>query len=609
MEQAARRKLTAILASDVMGYSRLVGADEEGTVARLRRLTAALIDPTVAAHRGRVVKTAGDGMLIEFASVVDAVRAAIAVQRGIAAGEAALPPDRQIRLRIGIHLGDVMVEPDGDLMGDGVNIAARLEGISAPGGIALSEDAWRQVRDKIETQFIDLGERELKNIARPVRVYAIDPEALEGATLPAASPAPEGEARIGAGPETPSPPRLSLVVLPFANMSGDAEQEYFVDGLTEDLTTELSRMPGAFVIARNTAFTFKGKAVGVKEIGRDLGVRYALEGSVRKSGNRIRLNTQLIDAATGAHLWAERFDRNVTDLFDLQDAVTIELAGVLNVQLVEAETRRGQAKLDPDAFDLVLRGRAARNRGASRENNEAALLAFEAALAIDPDDVAALCGAGECLTTAITSLWSVDRERDIARAEGLAGRALALAPREPECHFVLGFVRRVEMRFDEAIAEYATALRLNPNFASAHNEMGWANNLSGRQREALHHFEESIRLSPRDPNLFLGYFGVGEVRFELGDYAGALAPLRQAIALNPEFSWPHLILTAALTMAGQADEARAALAAYFRTHPVARTIADLRANPVSPSIAEGALYGALLTAGMPERDDPVTKDG
>ena len=326
-----QRRLAAILASDVAGYSRLTGADEEGTVARLRALRSDLFEPTAAANRGRIFKSAGDGMLIEFASVVDAVRAGIAVQREMAARAAGTAAERQILLRIGIHLGDVLVESDGDLMGDGVNIAARLEGICEPGGICLSEDAWRQVRDKVDAPFVDIGEKALKNIARPVRVYALQ----NSVVVPAK-----------AGPDVKSPPRLSIVVLPFANMSGDAEQEYFVDGLTEDLTTELSRIPGAFVIARNTAFTYKGKASDVKAIGRELGVRYALEGSVRKAGNRVRLNTQLIDAETGAHVRADRFDRELTDLFELQDTVTLELASVLNVQLIEAETKRAKPVLN-----------------------------------------------------------------------------------------------------------------------------------------------------------------------------------------------------------------------------------------------------------------------
>jgi TolB-like protein/class 3 adenylate cyclase len=592
------RKLAAILASDVVGYSRLAGADEEGTVARLRALRAELFDPTVAAHHGRVVKTTGDGMLIEFASVVDAVRAAIAVQSEMARRGVGIAAERQIRFRVGIHLGDVLVEGDGDLLGDGVNIAARLESIAEPGGICLSEDAWRQVRDKVDAAFTDLGERALKNIARPIHVFSVDP-AKAGPEGQGSSPA-LGSRFHGDDDHKEGPPRLSIVVLPFANMSGDAEQEYFVDGLTEDLTTELSRMPGAFVIARNTAFTYKGKAADVKTIGHDLGVRYALEGSARKSGNRVRLSAQLIDTETGAHLWADRFDRDLIDIFDLQDSVTQELAHALDIQLVEAESRRGQAKANPDALDLVLRARAVENRGWGRETSEAALRLFERALALDPDNILAMCGAAGSLAGMVSSLWSGDRARDLARAGALAERALALAPRNSECLYVAGLVDRVAMRFDDAIAAFEAAIRINPNSAGAHSELGWANSLSGRLREALPHFAEAIRLSPRDPRLFIGYFGIGEVRFELGEYEAAIDALRRSIVLNPQFSWPHLVLAATLVALDRIDEARAALAAYLRTNPVARTIADLRANPVSRTLDDGPFYPALRQAGMPD---------
>ncbi len=615
------RRLAAILASDVAGYSRLTGLDEEGTVARLRALKRELLDPTVAAHRGRVVKTTGDGMLAEFASVVDAVRAGIAVQSEMETRADGVAPERQIRFRVGIHLGDVLVESDGDLMGDGVNIAARLEGICEPGGICLSEDAWRQVRDRIDANFADRGETVLKNIARPVRVFAI---------TPASSPSPShgggegrhevGDARAhtttspsraaGAGPSLSASrrgeinsPRLSIVVLPFANMSGDAEQEYFADGLTEDLTTELSRMPGAFVIARNTAFTYKGKAADVKSVGRELGVRYALEGSVRKAGSRVRFNAQLVDAESGAHLWADRFDRELIDLFDLQDSVTQELAGVMNVQLVDAETRRGKNKLDPDAFDLVLRARSAANRGASRENFAESLRLFEAALARDLDNISAMCGIVIERVARVSSLWSEDRAGDIAAAEAMAQRAQAHDPQNPEVRFAVGFLRRVQMRFDDATAELSAVLRDNPNNIGAHNEMGWALGFSGRDQEAIGHFEEAIRRNPRDPLLFLPYFGIGYVRHEMGEHDAAVAALRQAIGLNPHFSWPYLLLTASLSMLGRKPEARDALAAYFRTNPAVKTIAALNANPVSPrlsGVADNGFYDALRAAGMPD---------
>jgi adenylate cyclase len=314
----------------VVGYSKLAAADEERTLARLRALRSDLFDPTIALHHGRVVKRTGDGVLTEFRSVVDAVRCAIEVQNGMAERNAGLPPERRIEIRIGIHLGDVVEESDGDLMGDGVNIAARLEGISDPGGICLSEDAYRQVRDRLKEEFIDLGERDLKNIARPLRAFAVK----TGSARPAAP--------LQAPTEKAGPPRLSIVVLPFANITGDPEQEYFVDGVTESLTTDLSRISGSFVIGRNTAFTYKGKHVDLKQIGRELNVRYVLEGSVQRSGNRLRVAVQFIDAKTGAHLWAERFDKPVSDLFGMRDEIVARLANQLGTQLISAEARRAE---------------------------------------------------------------------------------------------------------------------------------------------------------------------------------------------------------------------------------------------------------------------------
>ncbi len=352
---AETRKLVAILAADVAGYSKLAGADEERTLARLRALRSDLFDPTIAVHHGRVVKRTGDGVLIEFRSVVDAVRCAIEVQNGMVERNAGLPPDRRIEFRVGIHLGDVVEESDGDLMGDGVNIAARLEGIAKPGAICLSEDAYRQVKSRLDLVVSDLGATQLKNIAEPVRVYSLQvgisaqaKSALERHKVP--------------------PPRLSMVVLPFANIGGDREQDYFVDGVTESLTTDLSRISGSFVIGRNTAFTYKRKPVDLKQIGLDLNVRYVLEGSVQRSGTRMRVNVQLIDAESGAHLWAERFDKPLADLFDMQDEVVARLANALNAQLTVAEARRAERSPLPDSPDLVFQGLAWYNNGATQEN-------------------------------------------------------------------------------------------------------------------------------------------------------------------------------------------------------------------------------------------------
>jgi TolB-like protein/class 3 adenylate cyclase len=376
---AETRKIAAILVADVVGYSRLAGADEEGTLARLRALRSDLIDPAVAAHHGRVVKRTGDGSLIEFRSVVDAVRCAIRVQNGMVERHAGVAEDRRIQFRVGVHLGDVVEEADGDLMGDGVNIAARLEGVAEPGGICLSEQAYWQVKGRLDLTVIDLGPIQLKNIAEPIRVYSLEVVA-PGATKRTPVPAPEKSA----------PPRLSIVVLPFANIGGDAEQEHFVDGVTESLTTDLSRIRGSFVIGRNTAFTYKGKAVDLKQIGRELNIRYVLEGSVQRGGNRMRVNVQLIGAESGNHLWADRFDKPLADLFDMQDEIVARLAGALNAQLVAAEARRAERTPTPDSVDLHFQGLAWFNKGATPENVARARTFSDLALSADPDNVDAL---------------------------------------------------------------------------------------------------------------------------------------------------------------------------------------------------------------------------
>ena len=369
---AETRKLAAIVAADVVGFSRLAGADEDRTLARLRALRSDLIDPTIAVHSGRVVKRTGDGILVEFRSVVDAVRCAIEVQNGMIERNAGLPPERRIEFRVGIHLGDVVEEADGDLMGDGVNIAARLEGIAAPGAICLSEDAYRQVKARLDLAVSDLGSTQLKNIAEPVRVYSLQ----VGVPAQARPAAP-------AKPSASTPPRLSIVVLPFANLGGDPEQEYFVDGVTESLTTDLSRISGSFVIARNTAFTYKGKPIDVKQIGRELNVRYVLEGSVQRGGNRLRVNVQLIDAETGNHLWAERFDKPVADLFDMQDEIVARLANQLNTELVAAEARRAERAPKPNSMDLYFQGMVWFNKGMTPENLAQARSYFERALELE----------------------------------------------------------------------------------------------------------------------------------------------------------------------------------------------------------------------------------
>jgi TolB-like protein/class 3 adenylate cyclase len=430
------RKLAAILAADVAGYSKLAADDEERTLARLRALRSDLIDPTTALHHARVVKRTGDGVLIEFRSVVDAVRCAIEVQNGMVERNAGLPPERRIEFRVGIHLGDVVEESDGDLMGDGVNIAARLEGIAEPGGICLSEDAYRQVRDRVKEGFIDLGEQALKNIARPVRVYAVKIDSDSSTNAPRA-----------AAPATSGPPRLSTVVLPFANIGGDAAQDYLVDAITDSLTTDLSRIPGLFVIGGNTAFTYRGKRIDARQIGRELGVRYVMEGSVLAGAERIRVNAQLIDAASGEHLWAERFDKPRADIFDMQDEITPRLARSIGIELVAAEGRRAERErpVNMDAVDLTLRGRAILNRPPSVENAQAARALFEAALRLDDRNAEALVGLAGSHIFEVRTFASTEPAKQVRAAEAAIDKALTLVPDSGYAHYV-----RAEVLFPHA---------------------------------------------------------------------------------------------------------------------------------------------------------------
>ena len=481
------RKLAAILVSDVVGYSRLAGADEDRILARLRALRSDLIDPTISVHRGRIVKRTGDGSVIEFRSVVDAVRCAMEVQHAMVERNAGVALDRRIEFRIGIHLGDVVEESDGDLMGDGVNIAARLEGIAEPGAICLSEDAYRQVKGRLDWEVTDLGLKQLKNIAEPIRVYSL------GVGHPAqARPAPAPAA------EKSTPPRLSMVVLPFANIGGDPEQEHFVDGVTESLTTDLSRIRGSFVIGRNTAFTYKGKAVDLKQIGRELNVRYVLEGSVQRGGNRMRVNVQLIDAETGNHLWAERFDKPLADLFDMQDEIVARLANALNAQLVAAEARRAEQAPNPDSMDLYFQGLAWMNKGRIPDNVTRARSFFDRALTADPDNVDALVGSAYANGAEGAHLFVTDRTAAFAAAEAKLTKALSWVPDHALGHMYLGLVHIFTKRAAEGIAECEHALQLDRNLAVAHFAIGLAKVFIGRAEETEAHIAEALRLSPRD---------------------------------------------------------------------------------------------------------------
>ena len=529
------RKIAAILVADVVGYSRLAGADEEGTLARLRGLRSDLIDPAIAAHRGRIVKRTGDGSIVEFRSVVDAVRCAIEVQNAMVERNAGLPEDRRIVFRIGVHLGDVVEESDGDLMGDGVNIAARLEGIAEPGAICLSEDAYRQVKGRLDLAVSDLGPTHLKNIAEPIRVYS-----LEVGQPARAKPAP------ASAPEKSAPPRLSMVVLPFTNIGGGADQEPFVDGVTESLTTDLSRIRAAVVIARNTAFTYKGKAVDLKLIGRELNVRYVLEGSVQRGGNRMRVNVQLIDAETGSHLWAERFDKPLADLFDMQDEIVARLANALNTQLVAAEARRAEQAPTPNSMDLYFQGLAWVNKGRTPDTLAEAHGFFDRALSADPGNIDALIKSARANAIEGVNSFVTDPAAAFAAAEAKLTKALSSIPDHARGHMWLGYVGILTRRASEGIAECEHALELDRNLASAHAYVGLGEMFLGRAEETEAHITEALRLSPRDTMAYIWMHIAGMAKNHLCLYEQAVAWSRRATEANRNFPQAYFWLGAAL---------------------------------------------------------------
>jgi adenylate cyclase len=540
------RKIAAILVSDVVGYSRLAGADEDRTLARLRALRSDLIDPTISVHHGRIVKRTGDGSVIEFRSVVDAVRCALEVQHAMVERNAGVAPDKRIEFRIGIHLGDVVEESDGDLMGDGVNIAARLEGIAGPGAICLSEDAYRQVSGRLDMAVTDLGPIELKNIERSIRIYSLQVGVPAQAT-PAIEATPKQRSRLallGAGivalilivggawyflagnrtATTPLPAEaahLSIVVLPFTNLSNDPAQDYFADGVTENLTTDLSRIRNSFVIARNTAFTFKGKSIDAKEIGKELGVRYALEGSVQRDQNRVRVNAQLIDTASGAHLWADRFEEDASDLFKLQDQVVARLANSLGYELVRAEAEKGGRSQIPDAIDLGMRGQALLQQATpTKDNNDAARALFEQALKIDPNYAAALADDARTYMLDYVFGWTNPQTDYDAKIIAQADRALALVPDNWWANYAkCTYLYHLSQRENEAIGAADAALAVNPNAAPLYECRAIAETGLGRFEQAKSDLRQAMRLSPRDPNMSFWIFAIADVELGQGHYA------------------------------------------------------------------------------------------
>jgi adenylate cyclase len=550
-EARVNRRLAAIMAGDIAGYSRLMGIDEEGTLRQLKAHRKELIDPKITEHRGRIVKTTGDGMLVEFVSVVDAVRYAVDIQRGMAERNADVPADKRIEFRIGINVGDIISDAN-DIYGDGVNVAARLEALAEPGGIMVSRTVYDQVRDKLSFGFEDLGEQTVKNIARPIGVLRVSITDI-------ATPIVSKDAAVTAKTAGSSTDRPSIAVLPFANMSGDPEQEYFADGISEDLITGLSKLRWFFVIARNSSFAYKGKAVDVKRAARELGVRYVLEGSVRKSGNRVRITAQLIDAATNHHIWADRYDGELTDIFELQDEITKKVVGAIEPKLLEAEAMRSQNRSTEDlgAWDLVMHANSLLWKQ-TKADGEAAIAMLTKATERYPDYAPAHSMlAFALLFRAIPG--GVSGSRGVRNAAALANRAAELDDNDPWAHLALGYADFLMRRTDHAVQEFQRALEINPNFAAAYGYLGSALAFDGQSDQAIRHSEQALRMSPHDPQNAIFNVGLAAAHYLAGRYAEAIGCARKAVQQRSGWTPGYRIYCACLAQAGQVEEARTTL--------------------------------------------------
>jgi TolB-like protein len=590
-----------------------MGVDEAGT-ARAIRAHRKITEPVMARHGGRLVKTMGDGVLLEFPSVVAAVECAMAMQKTIAAHNEPLPEDHRMVWRIGINLGDVLIEGE-DIVGDGVNIAARIEALAPPGGICVSEFAYDQVNGKIDVDFADLGERRLKNIARPVRVYALElsppsgrrpgPTGIEDSSSGTVDPdLDRGGEPVGTAERTESgPPHLSIVVLPFANLGGAPEQDYFVDGVTDSLTTDLSRIAGSFVIAPNTALSFKGKAFDPIRIGRELKVRYVLAGSVQRGAKRLRVNVQLIDAGNGRQLWGERFDKPIADLFDMQDEIVARLARQLDSELIAAEARRAEMTPQPDSMDLYFQGISSITHGFTPALAARARDFFARALVLDPNNFLAHAGIGFVDVSAAGSFMTDDRAARFVDAEKAIHKALFLAPDYAYAHCALGLLYIVTNRGIAGIAECERALALDHNLAVAHAYIGMAKCAIGRGDETEAHVMEALRLSPRDVNTYAWYMFAGNAKLYLGRHDEAILWESRAIEANPNYAMPHIYRAGALAHLGRLAEARASVQGGLAIDPgftMRRFIgAALSDNPIYLAQREQVIAG-FRKAGVPE---------
>jgi adenylate cyclase len=592
-EKRVERRLAAVLAMDVAGYSRLMGANEEGTLETLKSLRKTLVDPKIVEHRGRIVKTTGDGMLVEFASVVDAARCAVEVQRDMALQNAEVPQDSRLEFRIGVHVGDIIID-DNDIFGDGVNIAARLEGIAQPGGVCISDDAYRQIRGKVDFAYNDLGLQTLKNIVEPMRAWHMQLGG-DGPSLLALNPM-AAPVQVLALPDKPS-----IAVLAFQNMSGDAEQEYFADGIAEDIITALSKSRWLFVIARNSSFTYKGHAVDIKQVGRELGVRYVLEGSVRKAGNRIRITGQLIEATTGSHLWAERYDRGLEDIFAVQDEITHSIMGAIAPGILAAEIQRSQGK---DAAELGQWERLMRAhwhiRRFTREDSGEAIRLLDEVLARQPDNALALADLAFSLHFAGLFGWTDSPAAARTRMSEMAHRAVTADDQDASAHTSLGIHELFCGQHDHAIRRLKRAIDLDPNSTFARGYLGTAYAFAGECDGAIEKLQEAMRLSPRDFLMVIWFTVSAWAYLSAGNFEQAADCGKRAIECNPAFPDAHGTFAVASAHLGQLADARAGLDALTRLMP-GLTLADERLMRPFRRLADRERFlDGLRKAGLPE---------
>jgi adenylate cyclase len=583
--ERVNRKLAAILAADVVGYSRLMGADEAGTLAALKRHREAIFDPAVAAHNGRIVKLIGDGVIAEFGSVVDAVSCALSVQRSSATIPDQGASQPTIVLRIGINLGDVIIEGD-DIYGDGVNVAARLEPLAEPGGICVSSIVNESVGNRIDVRFQDGGEISVKNIDRPIRVWKWHPSATTSAI-----------SRSVARPE-PNVAAASIAVLPFTNMSGDPEQEYFSDGISEDIITDLSKIGGLTVIARNSSFTYKGRSVDLRTVGRDLGVRSLLEGSIRRAGKRVRITAQLIDAATSTHLWADRYDRDLTDIFEVQDEVVEKIVGALAVTLTQGEQQRlrRHGTSNVEAYECWLRARALLTRG-TRESILEARAMYRRAIEFDHNFAAPHAGLAFAAIAEHASGWALDSAQALLEAERWARRALELNDQEPVSHMALGNVLLWRRDHEGALVEFRRMIALDPNFAQGHTATGLALMYAGEPAQALEPFAKAMRLDPHYPDIVLHF--LAQANFSLGKYEIAAQQLLDRVARNPSTDASRMLLASCYGHLGRAEDARAVWAELLKVNPDFSLMQRARVLPYKNLDDFERIREGLAKAGLP----------